>query len=242
MRLIVVTSLVLATLGCGGRPPVPKRLVVEGDVGAWKFRRFQGPLYDIEVWVEGNRGEAYSASYITEMSEKTGKIGDADLVNVTVTKYEKPEGVTRETVRLARRLASERGYQVAEEKIEGVKALAIVGTSEMWVMWPSGQYVVKVGGHGRNNVPEAVVESYGDRYPSGLPGGALEGALPPETTPQKGKTKPEYDPNNPKPDIEKYDPAKVKLPKSKGDGEDAEVSDDDGDDDAPKKKTKSKSK
>lgn len=210
MRLLLIAVIVAA---CGGKPPVPKRLVVEGDVGSWKFRRFQGPLLDIEVWVDGNKGEAYSASYITETSEKTGRIEDKDLVNVTVTKYEKPDGVVRETVKLVRRLAAEKGYQVDEKKLEGVRTLRITGPSETWVMWPSGKYVVKVGGQGRENVPEGVVGSYGDRYPSQLPGGSLEGPLPagPE---EKPKTEPKdpYDPKNPKPDMEKYDPTKVKIP------------------------------
>jgi hypothetical protein len=210
MRLLLIAVIVAA---CGGKPPVPKRLVVEGDVGSWKFRRFQGPLLDIEVWVDGNKGEAYSASYITETSEKTGRIADKDLVNVTVTKYEKPDGVVRETVKLVRRLAAEKGYQVDEKKLKGVRTLRITGPSETWVMWPSGKYVVKVGGQGRENVPEGVVGSYGDRYPSQLPGGSLEGPLPagPEDKP-KTEPKDPYDPKNPKPDMDKYDPNKVKIP------------------------------
>lgn len=231
MRLLLIAVIVAA---CGGKPPVPKRLVVEGDVGSWKFRRFQGPLLDIEVWVDGNKGEAYSASYITESSEKTGRIADKDLVNVTVTKYEKPDGVVRETVKLVRRLAAEKGYQVDEKKLKGVRALRITGPSETWVMWPSGKYVVKVGGQGRENVPEGVVGSYGDRYPSQLPGGSLEGPLPagPEDKP-KTEPKDPYDPKNPKPDMEKYDPNKVKIPER-------EVPTDDDDDkkDQPKKKKK----
>jgi hypothetical protein len=216
MRLHLIVLVALVWGACGGRPPVPKRLVVESDVGAWKFRRFQGPILDIEVWVDGNKGEAYTASYITETSEKAGKIAEQDLVNVMVTKYEKPEGVVRETVKLVRRLASEKGYQVNERKIEGVRALAIVGPKENWVIWPSGNYVVKVGAQGRADVPYKVVESYGDRYPSGLPGGSLEGPLPsgPEEKP-KVEDKEEYDPNNPKANIKNYDPKKVKLPEKK---------------------------
>lgn len=234
MRLVgVVVAFVL--LACGGKPPVPKRLVVERDVGGWKFRRFQGPLLDIEVWVDGNKGEAYSASYITASSEKTGRIDDKDLVNVTVTRYETTDGVTRETVRLVRRLAAEKGYQVDEKKVKGVRALAVVGPSEMWVVWPSGKYVVKVGGQGRVNVPDSMIASYGDRYPSGLPGGALEGPLPPgpDDKPKK-EEKDAYDPKNPKPDIDKYDPKKVKIPERKVD----EPADDD--DKKPDKKKKPK--
>src|ERR1051325_1845209 len=123
MRLLL---LVLITVGaCGGKPPLPRRGVLETDLGSWKFRRFQGPLLDIEVWVDGNKGEAYSASYITASSEKVGHIADKDLVNVTVTKYETKDGVVRETVRLVRRLAAEKGYQVTEKKTKGVRALSI---------------------------------------------------------------------------------------------------------------------
>jgi hypothetical protein len=113
MRLLLVVVILVA---CGGKPPVPKRLVVEGDVGSWKFRRFQGPLLDIEVWVDGNKGEAYSASYITESSEKRGQIDDKDLVNVTVTRYERNEGVVRETVKLVRRLAAEKGTRLTRRR------------------------------------------------------------------------------------------------------------------------------
>lgn len=200
---------------CGGRPPVPPRGVVEADVGAWKFRRFQGPLLDVEVWIPGNQGEAFSASYITADAEKRGRIDDKDLVNVTVTRYERPDGVVRETVKLVRRLAQDKGYQVDETKIEGVRALSITGPSEAWVMWPSEHHVVKVGGQGRVNVPASMIESYGERYPSKLPGGALEGALPPgpeaTTSDADGKPAP-YDPANPKPNLDRYDPDRVKLP------------------------------
>jgi hypothetical protein len=219
MRALFV-AVALTTLACGGHPPIPKRGVVESDLGAWKFRRFQGPLLDVEVWVEGNKAEAYSASYVTAEAEQRGHIDDKDLVNVFVTRYESAGGVVRATVKLARRLAQEGGYQVEEAKIAGARTLTITGRGEAWVMWPSKQHVVKVGGRGRSEVPKAMVEDYADRYPSQLPGGALEGALPPGTDepPAKGKPeKPAYDPNNPHPDIEHYDPGKVKLPDHKDD-------------------------
>jgi hypothetical protein len=213
MRALFAT-VVLAALACGSAPPIPKRGVVETDLGSWKFRRFQGPLLDIEVWVEGNKAEAYSASYITAEAEQRGRIDDKDLVNVFVTRYETPEGVVRATVKLARRLASDGGYQVEEDKIAGARTLTITGRGEAWVMWPSKQHVVKVGGRGRSAVPESMVANYVDRYPSQLPGGALEGTLPPgpDTTPAKTPAKQDYDPSNPHPDIDHYDPSKVKLP------------------------------
>ena len=216
MRAVFVATALLA-VACGGRPPVPARGVVETDLGAWKFRRFQGPLLDIEVWVEGNKAVANTASYITADAEQRGRINDKDLVSVFVTRYERPDGVVRATVKFARRLAQEGGYQVEEDKIAGARTLTITGRGEAWVLWPSQLHVVKVGGRGRTDVPAAMVANYVDRYPSQLPGGALEGALPPgPDEPPRVLEKPAYDAANPHPDLEHYDPAKVKLPESSG--------------------------
>lgn len=245
MRVVLLAMLVVGLGGaCGGGAPIPKRGVVEGDLGSWKFRRFQGPLLDVEVWIEGNKGVAHSASYITADSEKRGQITDRDLVNVTVTKYEKDDGVVRETVRFARRLAAEKGYQVEEEKIEGVRLLQIKGPDETWVIWPAKGYVVKIGGQGRTNVPGGLIEDYGDRFASRLPGGSLEGPLPagPEELPKKGTEKEKYDPSNPRPNIDNYDPDRVKIPEKKidtsadDDDEKSDKSDDKKPDDKKKKK------
>jgi hypothetical protein len=212
MRTLLVALVTL--VGCGGHPPIPKRGVVEGDLGAWKFRRFQ-PVLDVEVWVDNNKAEAFTASYVAEDAEKRGRVDDKDVVNVFVTRYEKDEGVLRETVKLARRLAAEQGYQVDENKIGGARALTINGHGESWVLWAAKKHVVKVGGRGREAVPSAVVESYADRYPSVVPGGALEGPLPagPDSAPKKEQE--QYDPSNPKPDLDKYDPKKAKIPDKK---------------------------
>lgn len=217
MRVILVAGIVMSIAGgaCGGSPPIPKRGVVEGDLGAWKFRRFQ-PVLDVEVWVEGNQAQAYTASYVADDAEKKGHVDDKDVVNVFVTRYEKPDGVLRETVKLVRRLAAEGGYQVDEDKIGGARALTIHGHGEAWVMWAAKQHVVKVGGRGREAVPESVVKSYAERYPSQIPGGALEGPLPAgPDNPVQSEDKPEYDPNNPRPDLDRYDPNKTKLPDKK---------------------------
>src|SRR5512140_804604 len=157
MRVLFV-AVVLTAFGCGGHPPVPKRCVVESDLGSWKFRRFQGPLLDVEVWVDGNKAEAYSASYITADAEQRGHIEDKDLVNVFVTRYATADGVVRATVKLARRLAQDGGYQVEEAKIAGARTLTITGRGEAWVLWPSKLYVVKVGGRGHSQVPTSMVE------------------------------------------------------------------------------------
>lgn len=215
MRVLLL-AVIVTLVACGGRPPPPKRGVVEGDLGAWKFRRFQ-PVLDVEVWVDGNPAQAYTASYVADAAEKRGHVEDTDVVNVFVTRYEKPDGVLRETVKLVRRLAAEGGYQVDEDKIGGARALTIHGHGESWVMWAAKQHVVKVGGRGRETVPESVVESYAERYPSEIPGGALEGPLPPgpDNVVKPEGDEPAYDPDNPRPDLDHYDPKKSKLPKRK---------------------------
>lgn len=217
MRLWVfaVVAALSGAPACGGKPPPPTRGVVESDIGGWKIRRFQ-PVLDVEVWVENNKAEAFTASYVTEQAEKMGRVEDKDVVSVFVTRYERDDGVLRETVKLARRLAAEGGYQVDESKIGGARTLTINGHGESWVMWAANKHVVKVGGRGRDTVPTSVVESYADRYPSRIPGGALEGPLPPgpDNPEQKDGDEP-YDPNAPKPDLEKYDPARSKLPPKK---------------------------
>ncbi len=214
MRLLLAGVVIFAA--CGGHPPQPKRGVVEGDLGSWKFRRFQ-PVLDVEVMIEGNRGEGFTASYIADAAEKKGHVEDKDVVNVFVTRYERDDGIVRATVKLARPLAAEQGYAVDEAKIGGARALTINGRGEAWVMWPAKKHVIKIGGRGRDDVPKAMVASYVDRYPSDLPGGVLEGPLPPG--PDEGKPRQEekepYDPKNPKPDLDKYDPKKAKIPEKK---------------------------
>jgi hypothetical protein len=199
-------------VGCGGRPPIPKRGVVEGDLGEWKFRRIQ-LVGDVEVWVEGNTAEGFTASYVREEAEKRGRIEDKDLVNVFVTRFTVDKGVLREMVKFARRLAQDSGYTVEEGKVGGVRAVTIIGANEAWVMWASKMHVIKVGGQNRQDVPDGMVESYGDRYPSVLPNGVLEGPLPgeegPEIEKKPGDEEPPYDPNNPRPDWDKYDKDKA---------------------------------
>jgi len=163
---------------CGGRPPPPARGVLESDVADWRFRRYQEVL-DIEVWVEGNRGVAYTATYARDAAEKMNRLTDEDIATAFVTRYDRDDGVVRETVKFVRRLAHEAGYRVEETKVAGVRCVMITGHEEAWAMWSAPKHVVKIGGRGRSSVPAALVESYGERYPSTLVADVLEGPLPP---------------------------------------------------------------
>jgi len=209
--LCLALALVVGT-ACGGHPPPPKRGVAETSISDWQFRRFQEVL-DIEVWVPENRAVAYAGTYVSGAAEHRGKLGDDDVVNVFVTRYQRDDGVVRATVKFARRLAQEAGYTVDEERLGGVRVLRLEGNGELWALWSAKGHVVKVGGRGRTKLPSSVISYYGDRYPSSVPAGALEGPLPagPEQAPPTDPDAP-YDPDAPKPDWDTYDPTKTTVP------------------------------
>jgi len=211
LSLCLAAALVVGT-ACGGHPPPPRRGVAETAISDWEFRRFQEVL-DVEVWVADNRAVAYAGTYVHGAAEHAGKLTDDDVVNVFVTRYQRDDGVVRATVKFVRRLAQEAGYTVDEDKVEGVRLVRLSGNGELWAMWSAKGHVVKIGGRGRTRIPDDVVEWYGERYPSTMPSGALEGPLP--AGPDEVRpTEPDapYDPDAPAPDWDTYDPSKTKTP------------------------------
>ena len=120
-------------------------------------------------------------------------------------------GCMRGTVKFLRRLAQEAGYTVDESKAGGVRLVTVAGNGETWAMWASSGHVIKLGGRGRTGVPDALIEWYGDRYPSSMPAGVMEGPLPPGAEPTPDPDLP-YDPDAPTPDWDGYDPTKTKTP------------------------------
>jgi hypothetical protein len=187
MRSIVIAAVAgvgLAGTGiplvtsCGGAERPPSRGVIEGDIDAWSFRRYQS-LLDVEVWVNDNRAVAHTASYAHKDAEKRGKLTEQDVVVAFVTRYQRDAGIARALVQFVRRLASESGYRIAEREVKGVRLVEIRGTSEVWAMWPSQSHVIKIGGLGRSSVPDAIIRAYGARYPSRLQAGALDAPLAP---------------------------------------------------------------
>ncbi len=171
---------------CGGRLPPPKRRVIEGDVAGWRFRRYQA-VVDVEVYVDGNPAHAHTASYVRDAAVKAGRLNDTDVVSAFVTEYARPSGVTPALIRFARRLAQESGYRVEERRLGGERVLQVTGHGEAWAFWPSGKYVVKVGGHGPHEVPSGLVGEYGRRYPSRLAEGALDAAIEEESKQRGGR-------------------------------------------------------
>lgn len=188
VRIAIGGSTTAVTGGCGGPDVAPPRGVIENDVDGWSFRRYQSVL-DVEVWVSENRAVAHTASYAHKQAEKRGRLSDDDVVSAFVTRYQNDAGIQRALVQFVRRLASESGYRVEEREIGDVRLVEIRGAGEVWAMWPSARHVVKIGGPGRQSVPETLVAAYGERYPSRLSAGALDAPLPAPALapPDKGK-------------------------------------------------------
>ena len=165
-------------------------------------------MLDVEVVIVGNPAVGYTASYARGEAARAGSLKDTDVVNAFVTRFEKPDGVVRATAKFARRVGNQTGYQVEEVEVEDVRHVAIMGQGEAWAIWPSGNHVIKLGGRGLESVPEGLIEEYGERFPSNLPGGVLEGPLPegPDSSDEPPKDpKAPYDPNAPTPEWDEYD-------------------------------------
>jgi hypothetical protein len=205
MHCALVAGTALVLVACGGSPPPPARGVLEQNVSSWQFRRYQA-LQDVEVWVPDNEAVAHTASYVRGEAEKAGQLETRDVVNAFVTRYQSDEGIVHAVVKFARRLAQESGYVVEEGKKGGVRLIVITGPDEKWVLWPAPSHVVKIGGRELESVPTALIEAYGERYPSRLDSGMLEGPLPEEPAPDETPAQEPYDPDNPTPDWDKYDP------------------------------------
>ena len=212
--LVALIGVAFFAVACGGTPPPPRRGVLESNIDTWKFRRYQ-QLQDVEIWVKDNAAVAHTSSYLRGSAEKKGQIGDEDLLNAFVTRYSKDRGILRATIVFARRLAQESGYKVDEDKLGGVRLFTISGHNENWVLWAAKNHVIKLGGRYVEKVPKALIKAYGKRYPSRLQGGMLDGPLPEDTAGDKddGDQDEEYDPDNPKPDWEKYKESKNKRDK-----------------------------
>ncbi len=215
MKRVLLVALAIAVVGaCGGRPPAPRRGVAEAAIGDWDFGRFQEML-DVEVWVPANAGVSYAGSYVKAAAARAGRLGDEEVASVIVTRYQQDDGVLRATVKFLRRLAQEAGYTVEEDRIEGVRLVKISGNGELWAMWASQGHVVKVGGRNRAGVPADLIEWYGERYPSTLASGVLEGPLPAGTDEPKPEPSAPFDPDAPTPDWDGYDPKQTTPPTRK---------------------------
>lgn len=154
----VALGLVFMLSACGAS--LPKRFVVEQDLGDQVFRRYQQVL-DVEFPVEGNAAEGHTATYIRRTDDQ-----DVRFTTAFVTVYAKPAGLAAE---IKARIGTLSTYDVKVRELAGEYVWWLDGGEDRWAVWVSGRYVVKLGAPpGKKKIPEDVLEAYLDLYPSDL--------------------------------------------------------------------------
>ncbi|HJL01181.1 MAG TPA: hypothetical protein RMH85_16140 [Polyangiaceae bacterium LLY-WYZ-15_(1-7)] len=168
MRTPPLVLLLLAGTACGR--DLPPRFVVERDVGDFAYRRYQRVL-DVEFPVPENPAEGHTATYV----QRTRDGRDVILATAFVTVYEQAPSLSSE---VRDRLDELGSYDVVVEKNEGEWMWRLDSGELPWLLWVSGRYLVKLGGPPGGAIPEELVETYADLYPSDLNehGRAREGA------------------------------------------------------------------
>lgn len=165
MRMCAATvrTVLLATvlLACGSS--TPKRYVLERDLGAFVFRRYQKTL-DIEFALADNPATGHTATYVLRDESTSQKRVPHATAFVSV--YRRPKGLA-ESVRT--RLLSLGTYEVSVKELSGHHVWWLDGGSDHWAVWVSGKHVVKLGAPlGDTSVPDPLVQAYTDAYPSDL--------------------------------------------------------------------------
>jgi hypothetical protein len=175
----IATLFSIALAACSSS--LPTRYVIERDLGPYHYRRYQETL-DAEIPIAGNRAHGHTAAYM-----RRGAQG-VDAISAFVTVYERPAKLTE---RLRSELAALPGYELKTEKVAGQYAWLLASGSDasFWI-WPSGQYVVKLGAPVGQVLPDVVVEPYAALYPSDLDsfGHAREGAASGGSEPEAEET------------------------------------------------------
>jgi hypothetical protein len=158
VRIVLWLSLLSVLLAACG-PKLPPRYVLEKDLGSYKFRRYQQVL-DVEIPIDGNEAVGHTATYVR--GGQTIRVAP-----VFVTAYQKGAGLT-ESVRQS--LRSMQAYTFDITKQSGAYVYRMRGEGgDNWLLWVSGKHVVKLGApEGEKDVPEELLESYLDQYPSDL--------------------------------------------------------------------------
>jgi hypothetical protein len=152
---LALAPLVLA-VACASSPP--PRYVLEKDLGAYAYRRYQKVL-DVEFVVPNNRAVGHTATYLKRGGQ------DVAVVTAFVTVYEQARSLAAEVKEQLAELAS---YDVSVADVEGEWMWRLSGPDGQWLVWVSNKHVVKLGAQGDAPIPESVVEAYADRYPSDL--------------------------------------------------------------------------
>jgi hypothetical protein len=157
VKLVACSLLMAAGTACGSS--LPARYVIEHDLGAYAFRRYQ-KSYDIEVPVADNQATAHTAAYLQRTAAD-----EVEVVTAFVAVYAKAKSLAAEA-RAA--LSTLSGYQLKPAQLYGEHVWLMTGGREQWCVWVSQNHLVKIGAPTQLAFPEAIVEAYADLYPSDL--------------------------------------------------------------------------
>ena len=157
LRALAALLCSLAAVGCG--TSLPARYVIEQDLQGYAFRRYQSSL-DIDVPVEANSAQGYSAAYLHRAGKRV------DIVTAFVTVYERPGSLTAEVRQSLNVLP---GYKLQTEEHFGQYVWVLrAGSEPQYVVWPCGRFLVKLGAKTLPELPEELAEAYAALYPSDL--------------------------------------------------------------------------
>lgn len=165
---------------CG--PNIPPRYVLERDVGDFQYRRYQEVL-DVEFPLEGNIAGGHTATYLRRGTRVDG--ADLRVATAFVTVYSTAPSLSAE---IRERLETLNSYELAVRKVNGEWVWVLDGGDIPWVMWVSGQHLIKLGGSPEEvddeesnteyGIPDDILDAYTDLYSSDLDehGQAREGS------------------------------------------------------------------
>jgi len=148
MRPVLVA---LAVSACA-HASAGQRRVIEQDLGDFAYRRFQ-KIEDIEFRIEGNPGVGWTAVYQRKDTLGRNAVPGEAIAIAFVTEY------ARAAVRI--RADWMQGYQSHRDK----NVYVLRGPGDVWTLWPSGRFIVKVGQHTGTRVPRELLTAYLEAYP-----------------------------------------------------------------------------
>ncbi|HEY2735228.1 MAG TPA: hypothetical protein VGI70_14630 [Polyangiales bacterium] len=151
-------ALTLMAAACGSA--LPSRYVIEHDLGAYAFRRYQ-KSFDIEIPIADNAATGYTAAYL----QRTGR-DQVDVITAFVTVYARANALAAEAHTSLSTLA---GYTLKNAELSGQNVWLLEGNGrEHWCIWVSENRIVKIGAPNDRAFPEAVIDAYAALYPSDL--------------------------------------------------------------------------
>ncbi len=156
-RLVLglLSSLLLAACGSD----LPARYVIERDLDALRYRRYQKTLA-VEFVVPGNAAQGFTATYLRREGPKVA------VATAFVTVYARPGALAAE---IRERVRALERYDVSVQELASGNAFVLDGgPDERWAVWVSNRYVVKLGAPEGEPFPDALLEAYMGIYPSDL--------------------------------------------------------------------------